>query len=87
MGLGVAATIFLVLAREPESPTNPHNIAQEIFWGQVVYSFGTFGFVFFAIPGLQNILTHSTPSGWDKHGYIQPLDYLVLLSDYEREEL
>mmetsp|Transcript_73148 Transcript_73148/g.160018 ORF Transcript_73148/g.160018 Transcript_73148/m.160018 type:complete len:542 (+) Transcript_73148:86-1711(+) len=43
-----------------------------IFWARVFYAFLSFPFVIFLIPGLSSVLTHTTPTGYNRHGYCVP---------------
>lgn len=66
---------------------NPNLFAEEIYWAKVVYSFTTLPFFLFVIPGLQQVLTHSEASGYNRHGWLEPLDPLAKLKDYDEHQM
>mmetsp|Transcript_73292 Transcript_73292/g.184656 ORF Transcript_73292/g.184656 Transcript_73292/m.184656 type:complete len:471 (-) Transcript_73292:80-1492(-) len=43
-----------------------------IFWGRIFYAFLSFPFVVFLIPGLNSVLTHTTPTGYNTNGLCVP---------------
>jgi len=43
-----------------------------LFWARMVYSFMALPFTFFKIPGLFDILTHTVPTGYNRHGKCVP---------------
>merc|ERR1712007_72018 len=46
--------------------------ASALYWTRVVYAFSAFPFMFFNIPGLQSILTHTKRTGFNRHGAVVP---------------
>jgi len=40
-----------------------------IFWARIMYSMLAMPFTLFQLPGLSGILTHTTPTGYNKYGF------------------
>mmetsp|Transcript_63397 Transcript_63397/g.163120 ORF Transcript_63397/g.163120 Transcript_63397/m.163120 type:complete len:453 (-) Transcript_63397:87-1445(-) len=43
-----------------------------IYWARILYSFLSFPFIIFLIPGVNGILTHTSPTGYNEYGYCLP---------------
>jgi len=43
-----------------------------LFWARVLYAFLSFPFTLFLIPGLSSVLTHTTPTGFNRNGVCVP---------------
>merc|ERR1712113_109754 len=43
-----------------------------IYWARIVYALLSFPFIFFWIPGLQGILTHTRTTGYNRNGICVP---------------
>jgi hypothetical protein len=60
--------ILTEMNAEAESPEG--HIA--LFWARMIYSFMALPFTFFKIPGIFDILTHTVPTGYNRHGKCVP---------------
>jgi len=56
------------IGQEADSPEG--HVA--LFWARMLYSFMALPFTFFKIPGIFDILTHTVPTGYNRHGKCVP---------------
>ena len=50
--------------------------AEEIYWGKVLYSFLSVPFFLFIVPGVNKLLTHSIPTGYNRNGRVLRIDIM-----------
>jgi hypothetical protein len=67
---------------ELQEETTKWEFKTAIFWARIFYSLLAFPFTLFMIPGLNSILTHTSPTGYNRQGVCVPF----LLRPMEEEE-
>lgn len=68
-GIGAAPDLAPThLESEADSPEG-HTA---LYWARIVYAFTAFPFIIFKIPGVFDILTHTTPTGYNRNGMCVP---------------